>query len=165
MVEGVSSFYRVGNITMEMINNVVIASFQVGTQKIKGSTRWEAAVGGMFSRGGQASFTLQHIKIFASVEQPLDIRHKPKIRDLQIELGNIQVRCDGAGTLDYVAEFVVNVLPNLLRYQIMDAIENPLKARVQEEMNKYDVEKVLREYLPKFEQMGIKMDFDFKLEF
>lgn len=116
------------------------------------------------SRGGQASFTLQHLKVFVAVEQPLDIRNKPKIRDLQIELGNIQVRCDGAGTLDYVVEFVVNILPNLLRYQIMDAIENPLKVRIQEEINKYDVEKVLKEYLPKFEQLGLKMDFDFKLE-
>lgn len=164
MVEGVSSFYRVGNITVTMFNNTVVAAFKVGTQKIRGSTRWEAAIGGMMSRGGQASFTLQHLKVYVAVVQPLDIRNRPKIRDLEIELGNIQVRCDGAGTLDYVAEFIVNVLPNLLRYQIMDAIENPLKARVQEEINKYDVEKVLREQLPKFEQLGLKMDFDFKFE-
>lgn len=142
----------------------LIPGFEVGTQKIKGSTRWEAAVGGMMSRGGQASFTLQHLKMHVSVEQPLDVRNKPKIRDLQMELGNIQVRCDGAGTMDYVVEFVVNVLPNLLRYQIMDAIENPVKVRVQQEMNKYDVEKMIREYLPKFEQLGLKMDFDFKIE-
>lgn len=99
-----------------------------------------------------------------AVEQPLDIRNRPKIKDLQMELGNIQVRCDGAGTIDYVVEFVVNILPNLLRYQIMDAMENPVKTRVQEEMNKFDVEKALHEYLPKFEQLGLKMDFDFKIE-
>lgn len=75
----------------------------------------------------------------------------------------IQVRCDGAGTIDYVTEFIVNVLPNLLRYQIMDAIENPLKIRIQEIMNGIDVEKKLKEKVPQFQKMGLNMNFDFKL--
>lgn len=116
----------------------------------------------MVTRSGQASFTLQHMKVSTKVEQSLDVRNSPKIKDLQMELGNIQVRCDGAGTLDYVIEFAINILPNLLRYQIMDAIENPVKTRIQEEMNKIDVERVIREKLPEFEKLGLKMDFEFK---
>lgn len=50
----------------------------------------------------------------------------------------------------------------MIRYQIMDAIENPAKSRIQEELNKIDVEKVIREKIPEFEKLGFKMDFDFK---
>lgn len=77
-------------------------------------------------------------------------------------MGNIQVRCDGAGTLDYIMEFVVNVLPNLLRYQIMDALENPIKMRIQEKFNSIDVEQAIKDNIDKFQADG-KMSFDFKM--
>lgn len=67
-----------------------------------------------------------------------------------------QVRSDGAGTMDYVIEFVINVLPNLLRFQIMDALENPAKARIQEEMNKINVERLIKKNIPTFEKMSKK---------
>lgn len=75
------------------------------------------------------------------------------------------MRSDGAGTFDYVVEFLVNVIPNLLRYQIMDALENPIRTRIQDEMDKIDVEKLIKNNLPAFEKMKensqITMD-DFK---
>lgn len=73
-----------------------------------------------------------------------------------------KVRSDGAGTFDYVIEFVINVLPNLLRFQIMDALENPAKARIQEEMNKINVERFIKKNIPTFEQMS-KKDADLNL--
>lgn len=94
------------------------------------------------------------------LSQSLDLRNRAKLDDLQLELGNIQVRCDGAGTLDYVLEFVVNILPNLLRYQIMDALENPIKSRIQDMMDKVDVEKVLKEKIVEYERLGVNMNFD-----
>uniref|UniRef100_A0A1B0EZC8 Uncharacterized protein n=1 Tax=Phlebotomus papatasi TaxID=29031 RepID=A0A1B0EZC8_PHLPP len=160
---GVSSFYRVGNITVSMQNNTMTVRTQVGTQQIKGSTQWELSVGsGMITRGGRAQFTVEHIKMTTAMSQSLDVRNRPVMKDLQMELGNIQVRTEGAGTLDYLIEFAVNILPNLLRYQIMDAIENPAKTRIQEELNKIDVEKFIRQKLPEFERLGLKMDFDFE---
>lgn len=59
------------------------------------------------------------------LSQAMDTRKRPEIDDIQLDLGNIQVRFDGAGTMDYIIEAGVNILPNLLRYQIMDALENP----------------------------------------
>lgn len=88
------------------------------------------------------------------------MRNRAKLDDLQLELGNIQVRCDGAGTLDYVLELIVNVLPNLLRYQIMDALENPLRNRIQDMMDKIDVEQVLKEKVLEYEKLGVNMNFD-----
>lgn len=75
------------------------------------------------------------------------------------------MRSDGAGTLDYVIEFLVNILPNLLRYQIMDALENPAKARIQAEFNKVDVEKILKQKVAEYERTGgnmtMNLDFNF----
>jgi hypothetical protein len=44
-----------------------------------------------------------------------------------LEVGNIAVYSDGLGTMDYVLEILVNILPNLLRKQIVDFLEEPLR--------------------------------------
>lgn len=88
----------------------------------------------------------------------MDTRNTPQLDDIQIELGNIQVRFNGAGTVDYIIELAVNVLPNMLRYQIMDAIEAPLKMRVQEILNTVKVEEVVHENLDKLDdENGLQM--------
>lgn len=156
-VTGISSFQRVGNITLKMENNTVIADFEIGTQKLEGTTQWDiSAISGLMSRAGTASFSVEYIIGRIILGQPMDTRKKPEFRDLDLEVGNIQVRCHGAGTLDYVIEFAVNVLPNLLRYQIMDAIEGPVKEKMQLELNKINVEELIRQKLPQMDEMQEK---------
>lgn len=38
----------------------------------------------------------------------------------------------------------------------MDALENPAKARIQEEMNRINVERFIKNNIPTFEKMGRK---------
>ncbi|CAK1548666.1 unnamed protein product [Leptosia nina] len=153
-VTGICSFHRVGNITLMMENNTVIADFEIGTQKLQGNTLWDiSAINGLLSRAGSASFSVEYISGRIILGQPLDTRKKPEFRDLDLEVGNIQVRFDGAGTIDYVVEFVVNILPNLLRYQIMDALETPIKEKVQIELDKINVEDMIKQELPKIDEM------------
>ncbi|XP_034472719.1 uncharacterized protein LOC117780343 isoform X1 [Drosophila innubila] len=161
-ISGISSFYRVGNITAAMLNNTISLRVQLGTQEIIGAGQWEVGFG-LMTRVGHVQFTVQHIRATVEISQPLDTRKRPQINDLQFDMGNIQVRCDGAGTLDYVMEFAVNVLPNLLRYQIMDAIENPIKQRVQEKFNAIDVELAMKQMIEKYKKGGKMISFDFKL--
>lgn len=154
-VSGISSFYRVGNVTVIMEDNVMYVGVHVGTQRLEGRTLWELNVGGLLSRTGSSSFTVEYIHTEMEVSQPLDTRKRPVLRDLDIKVGNIQVRMDGAGTLDYVIEFVVNVLPNLLRYQIVNAIEGPIKTRLQDILDSIDVEEMIEEKLPQLDQMKL----------
>ncbi|KAJ6647740.1 hypothetical protein Bhyg_02963, partial [Pseudolycoriella hygida] len=145
-ITGISSFYRVGEIVVGVDNLTMSIVMEIGTQQILGASQWEVSFGsGMITRAGNVQFTIDHLNALFEINQSLDLRKRPQIKDLQLELGNIQVRCDGAGTLDYVTEFLVNILPNLLRYQIMDALENPAKLRIQQMMNKIDVESVIKE--------------------
>lgn len=152
--KGLSSFYRVGNMDFNMENNTLLIALNIGTQKLTGNTQWQISVaGGILSRAGTATFTIEYLKAQINASQSLDTRKHPSLDDLQFDLGNIQVRCDGAGTLDYVVEAAVNILPNLLRYQIMDAIENPVKNRIQEVLNGINVEQVIDEKLPEIDNL------------
>lgn len=151
-VSGISSFYRVGNVSVTMEDNILYVGVHVGTQRLEGRTLWELQVGGLLSRDGSASFTVEYIHTKTEISQPLDTRKKPILRDLDIDVGNIQVRTDGAGTLDYVIEFVVNVLPNLLRYQIVNAVEGPIKSRVQEILDSIDLEEMIEQKLPELDK-------------
>lgn len=88
-----------------------------------------------------------------NASQSMDTRLKPSLDDIQIELGNIQLRFDGLGTVDYAIELGINVIPNLLRYQIMDAIEKPIKWKIQEELDKVEVEELIKENLEKLDSV------------
>ncbi|XP_026726408.1 uncharacterized protein LOC113492892 [Trichoplusia ni] len=156
-VTGISSFQRVGNITLRMENNTAVADFEIGTQKLEGKTQWEiSAVSGLMSGAGSTAFSVEYITARLVLAQPLDTRKKPVFRDIDLEMGNIQIRNHGAGTIDYVVEFMVNIIPNLLRYQIMDGIEGPLKRRIQQELDKINVEEVVKQELPKLDEMQSK---------
>lgn len=116
---GLSSFYREGNVTFQIRNNTLQAGMDVGTQKLMGTSHWEISLGaGMLSRAGSLNFTIDYFNVGVVLSQTLDTRNSPVLEDIQLEMGNIQVRCHGAGTLDYLLEFGINVLPNLLRYVI-----------------------------------------------
>ncbi|XP_072935637.1 uncharacterized protein [Epargyreus clarus] len=160
-ITGISSFHRVGNITLNLENNTVVADFEIGTQKLEGTTQWDlSAIGGLISRAGTTSFSVEYISGRIILAQPLDTRKKPIFKDLSLEIGNIQVRFNGAGTADYVIEFAVNILPNLLRYQIMDALEGPIQEKVQQELDKINVEEIIKQELPKVDEMqekGLKL--------
>ncbi|CAB0038233.1 unnamed protein product [Trichogramma brassicae] len=146
---GLASFYRMGNITLSMENGTVYAVMDVGTQEIEGRTHWEVSlIGGVVSRAGTVSFTIEYFRVQLNLSQPLDTRKRATLEELDFELGNIQARIHGAGTLDYLVEAGVNILPNLLRNQIMDALEGPIRRRIQDELDKVDVEKLIDDRIP-----------------
>ena len=108
----------------------------------------------MITRSGNIQFTVQHIKVYLIITQPLNLSKRLQIDDLQLDLGNIQVRSNGLGTADYLVEFFVNVLPNLLRYQIVDALEKPLTKRIQEFTDRIDMEQVTKELVEEYRTTG-----------
>jgi hypothetical protein len=132
-----------------------ILAMNIGTQEIHGASNWQVQIAkGMITRGGSVQFSVQHIKVMFEVSQPLDLRKKLKFEDIQVDLGNIQVRSNGLGTVDYVVEFAVNVFPNLLRYQIVDALEKPMLRKLQEYADRIDVEMLVKEKLEEYRRDG-----------
>lgn len=140
---------------------------EVGTHELSGSTMWEVSVAkGMISRTGRLFFSVQYIKVQATIAQPLNLNNKLEIEDLLLQLGNIQIRSDGLGTADYLVELIANIVPNLLRYQIMDAIERPLIKKIYEFTDKIDVEQMVKENFEEYRKTGtLKLGFmDVKVE-
>ncbi|XP_071440573.1 uncharacterized protein [Hetaerina americana] len=152
---GASTFHRVGNATVTIEDNVISAGIHVGTKRIEGFCHWEFSALGLLTKPGRARFALDSLQVRMVVSQPLNVKKKAVLEELDIELGNIQVRMDGAGTLDYVVEYVVNVLPNMLRFQIVDALEEPLKQKAQEVLDTMDLEKIIEEKLTELEKTNL----------
>ncbi|OAD59075.1 hypothetical protein WN48_09384 [Eufriesea mexicana] len=147
--------YRVKDYSQTVGIFTVYITVDIGTQEIEGKTHWEISViGGFLSRAGTVSFTVQYCRVQLKLSQPMDTRKKPGMEQLDLELGNIQARFHGAGTIDYLIEASVNILPNLLRYQIMDAIEGPLRRRIQAEINKVNVEQLIHDKIPDIEEQA-----------
>lgn len=59
------------------------------------------------------------------------------------------------GTLDYVAEFLLNIIPNLLRDQIMEVIRKPIIERVQQYANHIDAEALIKDKVNEYFTCGV----------
>ncbi|KAJ8678797.1 hypothetical protein QAD02_014584 [Eretmocerus hayati] len=156
-VTGLASFYRMGNMTLTMQNGTVYAVLDIGTQEIEGRTHWDISVfGGIVARAGTVSFSIEYFRVQVNVSQPLDTRKRATLEEINFDLGNIQSRIHGAGTIDYLIEAGVNIIPNLLRNQVMNALEVPIRQRIQDELDKIDVEKLIHEKIPEIEERAKK---------
>lgn len=153
-VNGLASFYRIGNITAALENHTIYIGLDVGTQRIKGMCQWDVSIASVISKSGSTAFSIDYFETSVRVSQSVDIRNKPQIEDIQLKLGNIQMHMDGIGTADYIIEFLVNFFPNLLRYQIMDTIEEPLKIKAQEIVDSIDFEKMVDDHLTELDQVA-----------
>uniref|UniRef100_A0A224XDJ0 Putative hemolymph juvenile hormone binding protein n=1 Tax=Panstrongylus lignarius TaxID=156445 RepID=A0A224XDJ0_9HEMI len=116
-VSGLASFYRLGNLTISVSNNSLLLGVHLSTRRLHGSCSWELSLGGFLSNYGSASFSVEYLEVKTKINQSLNVRHSPNLNELQLSLGNIQLRMNGLGTLDYILELLSNVVPNLLRYQ------------------------------------------------
>ncbi|XP_065094855.1 uncharacterized protein LOC135715567 [Ochlerotatus camptorhynchus] len=163
-LRGLSSFYRSGELEISVKNNTMDCVVQVGTGRIEGSTRWQLSVlRGLVTQSGSVYFAIESVGVSIKVAQPLDLRQKPTLLNLQLELGNIQISSSGAGSLDYLVEAGVNILPNLLRYLLVGAIEGPLKARIREKLDCINVEQYVKRHVVDFERSGTNMLIDWRL--
>ncbi|XP_073999227.1 uncharacterized protein isoform X2 [Rhodnius prolixus] len=152
-VSGLASFYRLGNLTISVANNSLLLGVHLSTRRLHGSCSWELSLGGLLSNYGSTSFSVDYLEVNTKINQSLNVRNPPKLIELQLSLGNIQLRMNGLGTLDYVLELLANVVPNLLRYQLLDAIEGLLLRRIQDTLDLVDIEKEIESHLSELDDM------------
>lgn len=154
VLKGLSTFHRIGNVTIRLENTSLLVVFEIGTKELQGSTCWEfSGINGFINNTGRVSFSVAYIQGRFVLSQPLDIREKTEFRDLQLEIGNIQFGSEGMGTLDYILEVSGNILPTFLRYQIISAIELPLRWKIQRELNEINTEELIIKALPKIDKI------------
>lgn len=153
-VEGLSKFYRVGNLSLSMDNGAIEVGVHVLTQKLTGSCVWSGQAFGI-TKSGRTNFTADHLQVRALVTQSLDVRQKPQLRDLDLELGWVKVTMDSPMSLNLMIEGIINAFPTLIRHIIVDTVEQPLKEKIQEILNKINVESIVDENLPRLDSFGL----------
>jgi len=154
-VAGLSDFRRVGDVGLQVHGPVLQLSVHVITGVVTGAIRWQYQLGltKTFSRTGHSNFSADHIQVRAVVNQTLDIRNKPIVDRLDIEVGKVAVTMDRRDPLDFVIETAVNSLPTLLRHIIVDVLEEPIKMKVQTILDDVQLEEMVEERLPELDRL------------
>lgn len=62
---------------------------------------------------------------------------------------------EGAGRFDIIVEVMVNSLPDLIRHILVDTIEEPLKYKIQQLLNKIEPHQILEKTLPELDNLGL----------
>ncbi|KAK7868843.1 hypothetical protein R5R35_014172 [Gryllus longicercus] len=152
-LSGLSTFHRAGAARVGFEKHVFRAALRVGTARLAGQCHWAIDFAGYLSRAGAAHFSVEYVEALAELRQPLDTRHHPHLERFELQLGDFAVRVAGAGTLDYAAEALANVLPNLLRSHIRDTLQRNVEDGVREALNKIDMQTLVEERLSELDEM------------
>lgn len=104
-------------------------------------------MGNFLAKHGVMGFTLEYIQAEVKLQQPMNLEKLPKMDQVELELGNIAVLSDGAGTLDYIVEAFFNIIPNIFRKEIMDSLEPVVCKAIEDEIRKLNFEEMIEEKL------------------
>ena len=154
-IHGLSRFARVGKVTMKMVNSTIQFGLRMITSSLYGRCHFVYDFGKVGAeRNGTANFTVDHLQFEAKINQSVDLYKQPILDDLQLEIGEIAVRLDGGGKLDYLVELGMRFLPQMLRYVIIDALEQPLKEKIQTEiLDKLNLSQLVQDNLGLLESL------------
>lgn len=160
-VRGLSHFSRVGTVTVKMVNSTLQIGLRVVTGRLFGRCFFFYDFGKVNdARNGTADFTVERLQFEAKINQSANLSKKPILDDLQLETGKIAVRLDGAGKLDYFVQLGMEFLPQMLRYIIIDNLEEPIKQKIQTEvLDKLDVNQIVQDQLGLFESLLLNSSF------
>ncbi|CAG7831107.1 unnamed protein product [Allacma fusca] len=147
-LQGLSTLHRAGSIILGFEKNIIYITVNIGAENLKGKYNWSLGLfKNMLKRKGALEFNLEYLTVAVKVRQPANLDLPPSIEELNLDIGNIAVLSDGAGTLDYIVEAMFNVLPNLFRSQIINALEGPVSKAIEEEVRKVNIESMIEENL------------------
>lgn len=153
-VKGLSKFNRVGNLSLSMDAGIIQFGVHVLTNKLTGGFKWSGDAFGI-SRQGQTNYTIENLQVRALVNQSLDVRQKPQLEQLDLHLGWLRVTMKSPMALNMMVEGIINAFPKIIKHMIVDALEVPLKVKIQEILNEVNVESFVDSNLPRLDSFGL----------
>lgn len=81
---------RSGDINFSFENGSIIVGAQAATQKLYGEFKWQLDFR-VISPQGKLSLEIDGLDVKLGLKQPINIRKKPKLEVLRVNLGNLQV--------------------------------------------------------------------------
>jgi len=145
---GLSTIHRTGQIQIAFEKSAVHVTLHLGAENLKGRYNWTLGVmQNMFSRHGVMEFNLEYLTAEVKLQQPANLDKLPSMEKIDLDIGNIAVLSDGAGTADYIVEAVFNIIPNIFRKQIINSLEAPVCKAIEDELKKLNLEGMIEENL------------------
>ncbi|XP_024084610.1 uncharacterized protein LOC106672535 [Cimex lectularius] len=152
---GLSDFHKVGDINLSMDKGTVQMGIHLVSFALKGKCKFTVGIGKYWEKSIYTNFTVDHLQIRIYVNQSLDMTQHPVLEDLDLNVGKVKIHMEGIGYFDGLIIVLVNTLPDLIRHIIVDAIEEPLKYKVQEILNRVDMQEVVNKTLPLVDNLGL----------
>lgn len=70
---------------------------------------------------------------------------KTRVESLEMKIGTVSIRSKGTGTLKYIMETFLNVVPDSFRQKIKDAAHYRLLQLIEKEVEKIDLEEIVED--------------------
>ncbi|XP_053653386.2 uncharacterized protein [Cherax quadricarinatus] len=152
-LSGLSTIHRTHEVSAQFIDNAVFITIQIGAQELSGGADWSMSAALLPAVAGHLDVQVESLSVTVEVKQPANIRSPPTLRKIDVQLGNLEVRSSGEGTIDYLVEMIVNLLSNALRNIIMDRLEPRIQQVIQKRLNGLDLYRIVMDQLAKRQQL------------
>ncbi|XP_015916921.1 uncharacterized protein [Parasteatoda tepidariorum] len=140
---GLSTLKKKGDVITVFANNSLIFEADFEFENLTGSYLWDAKILGA-ETSGRMEIQLKSVEGFIKLKQNME-------SDSRLELDNFYVKgirhvwldLQGLGRWDYVMESVINLVTNGLKLQLADAITEPVKNSIQEQLDQLNINSLL----------------------
>ncbi|XP_014257733.1 uncharacterized protein LOC106671354 [Cimex lectularius] len=154
VLEGLSDFHKIGNVTLFMEKGTIHLGIRLATLDLKGRCRWKINFHKNLSKTGTTNFTVDHFQVRAFVRQSIDVSEHPVLQNLDLNVGKVRVDMEGTG-VDMIISLFVRTLPDIIRHIIVDAIEVPVQVKIQQLLNKIDMDEAVETGLEQLDNIGL----------
>lgn len=102
------------------------ASLSLGTERVTGKYRWTVRGFNLLERSGFIKFSVDSVQLRARLAQAISLKQRPRIDDIDVDLGRLTFRCEGMGSLDYALNIGSQSFPGMIKSILVNAVEAPL---------------------------------------
>lgn len=132
---GISTLIRTGDLIATYKDNYVTLEASLGFDNLTGQMNWSASIMDA-GPAGTASLAVSQISAYLKIRQHLSEGSPPELHDFKIEnINYLWINVRGLGTMDFLLEFIINLISNLFKGLLRIAISGPIKDVVQNELN------------------------------
>ncbi|XP_043238154.1 uncharacterized protein LOC122389814 [Amphibalanus amphitrite] len=135
VLTGLSNLKRSGDVALGVLDQTAKATLALGTERVTGKYRWTVRGFNLLERSGFVKFSVDSLKLRARLAQVLTLRERPRIDDLDVDLGKLTFRAEGLGSMDYALNVGAQSFPGMLKTIIVKAVEAPLVWIIENQFN------------------------------
>ncbi|XP_037080150.1 uncharacterized protein LOC119101013 [Pollicipes pollicipes] len=126
VLTGLSSLQRSGDVALGVLDQTAKATLALGTERVTGKYRWTVRGFNVLERSGFVKFSVDSLKLRARLAQAISLQERPRIDDLDVDLGRLTFRAEGLGSLDYALNVGSQSFPGMIKRILVSAVETPL---------------------------------------